>query len=252
MIYIGTVPLDNQIPKICVPLVGQTIDALQEECRYLQDKPYDVVEFRVDFLRGVTQDGMMMAALQAVRQVLPHSPLLCTFRTKAEGGEAAISDCDYAALLTQAVQSGLIDAVDIEYFRSRECMEPVIRLAKEKGVTIVMSSHDFQKTPPFEEIVQRLLGMKQQGADAAKLACMPQCARDVLTLLQATEHVKTLYPDEPLITMAMGQLGVISRISGEVFGSAMTFGAAKKASAPGQLDIATLRDMLQVLHGNRI
>ena len=237
MIYIGTVPLDNQIPKICVPLVGQTIDALQEECRYLQDKPYDVVEFRVDFFRGVTQDGMMMAALQAVRQVLPHSPLLCTFRTKAEGGEAAISDCDYAALLTQAVQ---------------ECMEPVIRLAKEKGVTIVMSSHDFQKTPPFEEIVQRLLGMKQQGADAAKLACMPQCARDVLTLLQATEHVKTLYPDEPLITMAMGQLGVISRISGEVFGSAMTFGAAKKASAPGQLDIATLRDMLQVLHGNRI
>ena len=124
-------------------------------------------------------------------------------------------------------------------------------MAKEKGVTIVMSSHDFQKTPPYEELVQRLLGMKQRGADVVKLACMPQCAHDVLTLLQATEHVKTLYPDEPLITMSMGQMGVISRISGEVFGSAMTFGAAKNASAPGQLDIATLQQMLQVLHGKR-
>ena len=251
MVYIGTVPLDNQMPKICVPLVGQTIDVLQKECLYLQDKPYDVVEFRLDFLGGVTQEGIMMTALQAIRQILPQSPLLCTFRTKKEGGEAAISDRDYAALLTQVVQSGLTDAIDIEYFRSRECMEPVMQLAKEKGVTIVMSSHDFQKTPPFEEIVQRLLGMKQRGADVAKLACMPRCARDVLTLLQATEHVKALYPDEPLITMAMGQLGVISRISGEVFGSAMTFGAAQKASAPGQLDIVTLQQMLQVVHGRQ-
>lgn len=251
MIYIGNVPLDNHIPKICVPLVGQTLDDIEEECRYLQDMPYDVVEFRVDFLRGVTQDGIMLATLQAVRQMLPHSPLLFTFRTQAEGGEAAISDRDYAALLMQAVQSGLIDAVDIEYFRSRNYTEPVVQLAKEKSVTIVMSSHDFQKTPPYEEIVQRLLGMKEQGADVAKLACMPQCAADVLTLLQATNYVKTQYPDEPLITMSMGQLGVISRISGEVFGSAMTFGAAKKASAPGQLDVATLRQTLQVLHGKR-
>ncbi len=249
MIYIGNVLLDNQIPKICVPLVGQTLDVLQKECLYLQDKPYDVVEFRADFLGGVTEEGILMMALQAIRQVLPQSPLLFTFRTKKEGGEAVLLDCDYAELLTQAVQSGWIDAIDIEYFRNRECMEPVMQLAKEKGVTIVMSSHDFQKTPPYEELVQRLLGMKQRGADVVKLACMPQCAGDVLTLLQATEHVKTLHPDEPLITMSMGKMGVISRISGEVFGSAMTFGAAKNASAPGQLDIATLQQMLQVLHG---
>lgn len=251
MIYIGNVPLDNQMPKICVPLVGQTLDVLQKECLYLQDKPYDVVEFRADFLGGVTEEGIMMLALRAIRQILPQSPLLFTFRTKQEGGEAQLFDWDYAALLTQAVQSGWIDAIDIEYFRSRKYTEPVIQLAKEKGVTVVMSSHDFQKTPPYEELVQRLLGMKEQGADVAKLACMPQCAADVLTLLQATNYVKTQYHDEPLITMSMGQLGVISRISGEVFGSAMTFGAAKKASAPGQLDIAALQQCLQVLHGKR-
>lgn len=249
MIYIGTVPLDNHIPKICVPLVGRTDEELQAACRHIQQAVFDIVEFRVDFFGDVLQEGAAMAALQAVRQMLPHCPLLFTFRTKAEGGETAISDDAYAALLQQAVQSGLIDALDIEYFRCQDDMELVMELAKEKGVTIVMSSHDFQKTPPLEELKQRLLAMKRRGADVAKLACMPQCAADVLTLLQATEHVKSLYPDEPLITMSMGQLGVISRISGEVFGSAMTFGTVGTASAPGQLDAADLRQVLNVLHG---
>lgn len=249
MIYIGNVPLDHQIPKICVPLVAKTLEALQEECQYLQGCLYDVVEFRADFLQHLTRQGVMTAALSAIRRVLPDSPLLVTVRTAAEGGEISISADAYAALLRQALQSGMIDALDIEYVQQADVIEPVIRLAKEKGVPIIMSSHDFQKTPPFEELTKRLLAMKKRGADVAKLACMPQCADDVLTLLRATAHVKSLYPDEPLITMSMGHLGVVSRISGEIFGSAMTFGAARKASAPGQLEVSALQHILQVLHG---
>ena len=91
-----------------------------------------------------------------------------------------------------------------------------------------MSNHDFDKTPSFDEITGRLIGMKKLGADVAKLACMPNSAKDVLTLLSATESVKSQYPDEPIITMSMGKLGAISRISGEIFGSALTFGSAKR------------------------
>lgn len=91
-----------------------------------------------------------------------------------------------------------------------------------------MSNHDFDKTPSFDEITGRLIGMKKLGADVAKLACMPNSAKDVLTLLSATEAVKSQYPDEPIITMSMGKLGAISRISGEIFGSALTFSSAKK------------------------
>ena len=112
-----------------------------------------------------------------------------------------------------------------------------------------MSSHDFHKTPSFDEITGRLIGMKKLGADVAKLACMPKSAKDVLTLLSATEAIKSQYPDEPLITMSMGRLGAISRISGECFGSSLTFGSAKKASAPGQLEVTTLHQILQALHG---
>lgn len=90
--------------------------------------------------------------------------------------------------------------------------------------------------------------MKKLGADVAKLACMPQSAKDVLTLLSATEHVKSQYPDEPLITMSMGKLGAVSRISGEIFGSCLTFGSAKQASAPGQIEVTMLQKILKVLH----
>ncbi|MBF1357436.1 MAG: type I 3-dehydroquinate dehydratase, partial [Megasphaera micronuciformis] len=99
-----------------------------------------------------------------------------------------------------------------------------------------------------EEIESRLIGMKKLGAHVAKLACMPQSAKDVLTLLAATEQVKSQYPDEPIITMSMGKLGAVSRISGEVFGSSLTFGSAKKASAPGQIEVTVLQKILETLH----
>ena len=77
---------------------------------------------------------------------------------------------------------------------------------------------------------------------------MPQNKRDVLTLLAATEEMVTDYADRPIITMSMAGTGVISRLCGEIFGSSMTFGAAKKASAPGQMGVADLSTVLNLLH----
>jgi 3-dehydroquinate dehydratase-1 len=248
MIKIGNVTLDNGIPKICVPIVGRTIDELQQECKYLQDKIYDVVELRIDFLNTVTDLEAVGAAITAVRNELPNSAILFTFRTKEEGGETAAPESFYFDLIQYAIKSGKVDAVDVEFFRDADSIKSVIAAAKEAGVTVVMSNHDFDKTPSFEEITGRLIGMKKIGADVAKLACMPNSAKDVLTLLSATEAVKSQYPDEPIITMSMGKLGAISRISGEIFGSALTFGSAKKASAPGQLEVTTLQQILRALH----
>lgn len=247
MITIGNAALDNGMPKICVPIVGRAVEELIQECRYLQDKPYDVVELRIDFLADTTLPAVG-EALAAVRKELPDSALLFTFRTKEEGGETAVPEAYYFELIQYAVASGKVDAVDVEYFRNRDSIRQTLAVAKEHGVTVVMSNHDFEKTPSFDEITGRLIGMKQLGADVAKLACMPNSAKDVLTLLSATEAVKAQYPDEPIITMSMGKLGVISRISGELFGSALTFGSAKKASAPGQLEVTALQQILQILH----
>jgi 3-dehydroquinate dehydratase-1 len=91
--------------------------------------------------------------------------------------------------------------------------------------------------------------MQDLGADIPKIAVMPQNKKDVLTLLAATEEMASEYADRPIITMSMAGTGVISRLAGEVFGSALTFGAAAKASAPGQMGVEDLKQVLTLLHG---
>jgi 3-dehydroquinate dehydratase-1 len=112
---------------------------------------------------------------------------------------------------------------------------------------VVASQHDFDGTPAQDELVHRLLRMAEAGADVLKIAVMPDDAGDVLALLGATRDA-SLRTDRPLITMAMGPLGVASRVAGGVFGSAATFGTVGRASAPGQVAIEPLRAALDLLH----
>ena len=89
---------------------------------------------------------------------------------------------------------------------------------------------------------------KDNGADVVKLAVMPQNMWDVLHLLEETNRFHENHPDHPLITMSMGAKGGISRVSGEFFGSCVTFGAGGQASAPGQLPVKQLEEILHILH----
>ena len=171
-----------------------------------------------------------------------------TFRTSKEGGEKAIDAEAYAELNIKAAQTGLVDLVDVEVFTGDEIVSRIIREAHAAGVKVVASNHDFDKTPDKDDIVSRLRKMQAMDADIPKIAVMPRSKRDVLTLLAATEEMATDYADRPIITMSMAGTGVISRLCGEVFGSALTFGAAGKASAPGQMGVQDLSTVLGLLH----
>lgn len=89
--------------------------------------------------------------------------------------------------------------------------------------------------------------MEELGVDILKLAVMPNSPKDVLALLSVTEEMKSLTKN-PIVTISMGSLGSISRISGETFGSSVTFGAIGKVSAPGQISVETLFDILNAIH----
>ena len=96
-------------------------------------------------------------------------------------------------------------------------------------------------------MVRRLLFMQDElGADILKIAVMPQSRADVLSLLAATEEASRR-AHQPVVTMSMGPLGVVSRVCGQSFGSAATFGSAKSASAPGQMDVSSLDCVLRAL-----
>ena len=249
----NTVQVKNTVigegrPKICVPIVGKTKTDILEEAKKITTLPVDVVEWRVDWFEGVFDFAQVEDVLKDLREALGNIPLLMTFRTSKEGGEKAIEPAAYAELNIKAAQTGYVDLVDVEIFTGDDIVKKIIDGAHAAGVKVIASNHDFFKTPAKADIIYRLRKMQDMNADIPKIAVMPQNRKDVLTLLAATEEMATNYADRPIITMSMAGTGVISRLCGEVFGSSMTFGAAKKASAPGQMGVNDLSTVLDLLH----
>lgn len=234
-------------PKIIVPIVGITKEDIIEEAKTFDSIPIDVVEWRVDWFEGVFDSAKVEDVLKDLREVLGNIPLLMTFRTSKEGGEKAIEADAYAELNKKAAATGLVDLVDVEAFTGDEVVKDIIEGAHAYGVKVVASNHDFDTTPDKDDIVGRLVKMQELGADIPKIAVMPQCKKDVLTLLEATREMAEEHADRPIITMSMAGTGLISRLCGEVFGSALTFGAVGKASAPGQMNASDLREILTLI-----
>lgn len=247
-VVVRNIKIGEGAPKICVPIVGITKEEIISEARALSGMPVDVVEWRVDWFEDVFLIEKVMEALKELREALKDMPILFTFRTSKEGGEKAIEADKYAELNKAAAESGLVDLVDVEAFTGDEIVKDIIEYAHKHDVKVVASNHDFHKTPNREEIVARLRKMQELGADIPKIALMPNSKWDVLTVLEATLEMSEKHPETPVITMSMAGTGVISRLSGEVFGSALTFGAAKKASAPGQIAVEELNQVLSILH----
>ena len=247
-VKVRNISIGEGIPKICVPVVGITREDIITEAKSFSSIPVDLVEWRVDWFEQVFDLEKVLGLLKELREVLGELPLLMTFRTSKEGGEKSISDSDYARLNIEAAKSGYVDLIDVEIFTGDEIVKEIIDAVHNYGVKVIASNHDFDKTPDKDDIVGRLRKMQELGADIPKIAVMPQSAKDVLTLLSATDEMVTKYADRPIITMSMAGTGLISRLCGEVFGSALTFGAAKKASAPGQMEVNDLSTVLQLLH----
>lgn len=247
-VKVRNIVIGEGMPKICVPIVGVTKADIIAEAKTFDAIPVDVVEWRVDWFEHVFDTEAVLDVLKDLREALGDIALLMTFRTSKEGGEKAIEAEAYAALNIAAAQSGYVDLIDVEVFTGDEIVSRIIEEAHAAGVKVVASNHDFDKTPDKDDIVGRLRKMQEMDADIPKIAVMPQNKKDVLTLLAATEEMYSEYADRPIITMSMAGTGVISRLCGEVFGSALTFGAAKKASAPGQMGVNDLHTVLSLLH----
>jgi 3-dehydroquinate dehydratase-1 len=250
IVTVRNIKIGEGIPKICVPIVGKTREELIEEITALKDISLDIVEWRVDFYENVEEIEKVKEVLVDLRKLLSNTPILFTFRSLKEGGEKEVSTSYYAELNKEIATTKLVDLVDVELFTGDEIVKDIVDCAHASDVKVVMSNHDFFKTPSQEEIVSRLRKMQELGADLPKIAVMPQNKKDVLVLLSATNEMVENYAERPIITMSMAGTGVISRLAGEVFGSTLTFGAAKKASAPGQIAVKDLRTVLDILHNS--
>ena len=249
------IELGDGTPRICIPLTAGAEDTLKDALVMLSDEPFDLVEWRADFYENIRDGAAMRRALHLIRTAIGDRPLLFTLRTASEGGAfagpfeeyAALCECAGAAAETDLVDIQLEGTGDLAGQETERAVRGLIARLHGMGKAVIASSHDFEKTPPAQEIVRRLCKMQDMDADIGKIAVMPCSAMDVVRLLEASVQMKETMADRPFVTMSMGSLGQVSRIAGGLNGSCITFGTAGSESAPGQLPAHTLEHILRAL-----
>lgn len=234
-------------PLVCVPVMESSKEEILRETRRLEEAHTEMIEWRVDAFENVESPNAIREILNEMKHIIKESILVYTFRSKNQGGCKALSAADIYDIHQVAAESDVVDFIDVEYFEAKNPRKEIAML-REMGVYVIASHHDFEQTPDPEVIRMLLEQIRESGADVVKLAVMPQNMWDVLHLLEETNRFHENHPDYPLITMSMGAKGGISRVAGEFFGSCVTFGAGGQASAPGQLPVKQLEEILHILH----
>jgi len=233
--------------KTIVPITAKTKEQALAQAQVIANTAdADLAEFRIDLLSFASDTKQVIALGHELKKILGNKPLIATIRTKNEGGQLEISDADYGKTYQAYLKNPFMDWLDVEMFRDQKVVSEIVQKAHQKKVLVVMSNHDFQKTPSQDEIEKRLLKQDQMGADILKIAVMPKSKQDVFTLMNATLKVSQ-QTTKPLLTMSMGQLGTISRVATANMGGSYSFGMIGQASAPGQIDVTKLKQILKTV-----
>ncbi|POW55812.1 type I 3-dehydroquinate dehydratase [Candidatus Pantoea alvi] len=247
-LQVGNLTIQQGKPAIIVSTTGDDADSALKLARQAAQTPQvQMVELRVDKLSFATHVDKVAQLGRDMRRALQGKPLLLTLRTQNEGGSLSPDDASYIALYQQWLEAGCADLIDIEMRIGAQAVDRLVAQAHRHHIAVILSYHDFQSTPDNAAMLERLAWQEAHGADILKIAVMPKTPQDVSRLSDVTWQMRQR-SDRPLLTMAMGGLGAVTRMSGEVFGSNLTFGTLDEASAPGQLEVQALDRAMSALH----
>lgn len=247
-IDIKGIKLGEGRPKTIISLMGAKADENIELIKKGIEAGVECFEWRGDFAADVHDPQTMSQQSIEIGKALSNNPYLFTFRSTSQGGHLTIPVEEYVALNKAIIEAEAVDLVDIETWIGDPAVLELVECAKQHNVKTVISYHNFAGTPSVEWMVNLLTHMADLGADIPKIATMANSAQDALKLLAATEEMSRIHSDKPLLTMAMGREGSITRLVGELFGSAITFCSLEEASAPGQVQVMQAIRIMDELH----
>lgn len=228
--------------KICVPIIEKTYEGIIEMMKKAKCSKADVIEWRADYFEEVNDISRVLDLLKEIKEILnQEKELIFTYRTQREGGLGSTIASEYFLELKTVILSRLVDMVDVEMLSGNELVSYVLNLAKISNVKVILSNHDFESTPRKDVLVNRFKLLQSKGADIVKISVMARCEKDVETLEEACKEVSDI---SPVIAISMGELGKRTRIHAEQMGSVMTFASLEKQSAPGQIPIDELYELL--------
>lgn len=238
--------LGDGIVKICYPVTSVTKDEILNEVEEVKNKPWDIIEWRVDFYEDAHDKEAVFALLGQIREVIGEDKVLMFVLRTADEGSAKSFDRDYYFdVVNTAIDSGLIDIIDVEYYSGKSKYIEAIQHAADKKVVSIGSVHLYNGTPNSVEIVDTI-DMIQGRADIAKMAVMASNKNDTERILEAgkklMEYKEAKYPS-PFILIGMGEAGRETRRTDIYFGSCISYCMGKDSMSPGQIPLEELVEM---------
>lgn len=215
-------------PKICAVIVDRDLAAIKEI-----EKFADLFEVRIDLIG----DGW-----QELDKRL-NKPWIASNRNEVEGGKWKRSEAERIEELLKAIELGA-DIIDLEL--GTNGLVEIVSLVK-KRAKCLLSVHDLTGTPHLEEMIEVVYQQLAAGADICKVVTTARRFEDNLTVLQLISE----FPRTKIVSFAMGNLGLASRILCPLVGGNFTYASIKKGkeSASGQIAVADLRKIYEMVAG---
>ncbi|MDG7448275.1 type I 3-dehydroquinate dehydratase [Streptococcus pneumoniae] len=221
--------------KLIVSVMPRSLEEAQalDATRYLDA---DIIEWRSDYL---PKEAILQVA-PAIFEKFAGRELVFTLRTRSEGGEIDLSPEEYIHLIKEVAQFYQPDYIDFEYYSYKDVFEEMLDFPN-----LVLSYHNFQETP--ENMMEILSELTILNPKLVKVAVMAHTEQDVLDLMNYTRGFKTLNPEQEYVTISMGKVGKVSRITADVTGSSWSFASLDEVSAPGQISLASMKKIREIL-----
>ncbi len=225
--------IEMPTPAICASIIGEKVTSMKKDLETALEFGADILELRIDRLKS---------SKNWKRMIKQEVPTIVTNRTRREGGYFEGKEGERIESLIDAIEEGA-DFVDIEFSTPEKLRERVLGKAEENKVSTVMSFHDFDRVPPKAEMMRKVGKMERAGCDLAKIIGFADDADGAIRMLdfliQASGEIEV-----PIIAFAMGEEGKITRLAAPLLGSPITYASIEKKAAPGQIDLPTMRGIL--------
>jgi len=217
-------------PALCGCITGKNSAEMLERMKKAKELGADCVELRIDW----------MEKKEGWEELLSWDfPKILTNRPVREGGKFQGSEKERIEILLKGIELG-IHAVDVEASTPPSLLREVLERAEKKGVSTILSFHDFRCTPPLKQLQRRVRKLSKMGATYLKVVTMAKSFQDSIRILE----LLVSHRGKPLIAFCMGEKGKISRISAALLGCPLVYTSVKDQTAPGQLELESMREIL--------
>ena len=239
--------------NICIPIPVKSANI--SEIKPILDKSIkknpNLIELRFDYI-----NNFQTLSLDFIKELMDiitsNIPVIFTFRDFSEGGQIKINQKERFKILEMLIEAKP-DYIDIEINMNKNILYEFINLTSQKGVKIIYSYHNFEKTISFDETIKLIknfgnkliqefsLKPKINQKNIYKVVFTAQTFEDNIIPLRLCKKFSN--STQKLISFCMGTIGIFSRIMCVTVGSFLTYASLEEKTAPGQINIDEMREI---------